>query len=106
MLNQVVLVGRLTEEVEFIEENKIAYVVLSVPRAFKNSDGEYETDFVRAELPNTIATNTKEYCHKGDIIGLKGRLQGVVSEEDGNKKYSLELVADKVTFLSSKASNE
>lgn len=99
MLNQIVLVGRLAKEVKVKElesGKKVANITLAVPRPFKNVDGEYETDFIDCVLWETIASNTAEYCKKGDIVGIKGRLQ-TKTEED--KKYT-EVIAEKVTFLS------
>ena len=78
MLNQVVLVGRLTKDLETkeLEEGKsVCNMTLAIPRSFKNADGEYETDFVECTLWNNIAENTAEYCKKGDIVGVKGRIQ-------------------------------
>ena len=78
MLNQVVLVGRLTSDLEAKEledGKKVTNMTLAIPRSFKNADGEYETDFVECTLWNNIAENTAEYCKKGDIVGVKGRLQ-------------------------------
>lgn len=101
MLNQVVLVGRLTSDPEIIEvenEKKVAYIILAVPRSFKNENGEYDTDFIPCTLWEGIARNTSEYCKKGDLIGIKGRMQ---KNED-----KLEIVAEKVTFLSSKKVEE
>lgn len=102
MLNQIVVVGRLTQDLETKElENgkKVAYITLAVPRSFKNADGEYETDFIPCTLFEGVASNTAEYCRKGDLIGIKGRVQ---SNED-----KIELIAEKVTFLSSnEAENE
>lgn len=96
MLNQVIMVGRLTKDPEVKEEK--AYITLAIPRSFKNFNGEYDTDFISCVLFNDIATNTAEYCKKGDIIGVKGRLQS--NDETDNK---IEVIAEKVTFLSSKA---
>ena len=48
-----------------------------------------------------MATNTKEYCKKGDIVGVKGRVESKVYEKDDEKKYITEIIAEKVTFLSS-----
>ena len=93
MLNQIVLVGRISKDIEVEGETK-AIVTLAVPRSFKNADGEYETDFIPCVLWNGIATNTKEYCRKGDLVGVKGRIQ---SNENG-----ITVVAEKVTFLSTK----
>lgn len=106
MLNQVIVVGRLVKELEIIEtENgkKRAYLTLACSRPFKNENGEYETDFIDCVLWQGVAENTAEYCHKGDIIGIKGRVQSYTTEnEDGTKNKKMEIVAEKVTFLSSK----
>ena len=107
MLNQVVLVGRLTENptiIELKDGKKETIVTLAVQRTFKNAEGVYETDFIKCILWNAVATSTKEYCHKDDIVGIKGRLQvNSYEDKDGEKKYSTEVIAEKVTFLSSKA---
>ena len=107
MLNQIVLVGRLVQEVE-IEElddgKKVGRMDLAIPRSFKNAEGEYETDFIRCTLWSQVAENTAEYCKKGDIVGVKGRLQSNNDEkENGEKVYSMDIVAEKVTCLSSRS---
>ena len=105
MLNQVVLVGRLTRnpEVSKTEANKhYSHITLAVPRSFKNINGEYDTDFIDCVLWDSVAKSTSEYCHKGDIVGVKGRIQSdLVEREDGTKKYYINVVAERVTFLSS-----
>ena len=105
MLNQVVIVGRLTKDPEVITlegGRKRTSVTVAVARAYKNSDGVYESDFIRCVLWNAVAENTTEYCHKGDVIGVKGRLQTSSYEKDGETKYAVDVIAEKVTFLSSK----
>ena len=105
MLNQVVLVGRLTKEPEFIElENgkKVLNVLLAVPRSYKNENGEYDTDFIDCVLWEALAENTTEYCHKGDMVGIKGRVNTEYYEKDDDKIKITNIVAEKVTFLSSK----
>lgn len=105
MLNQVVLVGRLTENPTIIETEsgkKYTAINLAVQRAFKNSDGIYETDFIRCILWNGVAANTSEFCQTGDILGIKGRLQNRSYETETKEiKYITEVVAERVTFLSS-----
>ncbi len=107
MLNQVVLVGRIADDPtikEFKDGKKEAFVTLAVQRTFKNAEGVYDTDFIKCTLWNGVATSTTEYCHKGDIVGIKGRLQvSSYEDKDGEKKYITEVIAEKVTFLSSKA---
>ena len=101
MLNQVIIVGRLVER-PIVEENqsgrKVSEITLAVPRSFKNDEGLYDTDFIKCILWNGIAENIAEYCNKGDLIGLKGRLQCL----NGNE---LQVVAEKVTFLSNNKNN-
>lgn len=105
MLNQIVLVGRLVKTPELKETDngkKVMTITLAIPRSFKNVNGEYETDFIDCVLWDNIAMNTSEYCKKGDIIGVKGRIQSRTIEKDDSKKYVVEVIAEKVTFLSSK----
>ena len=98
MLNQVVLVGRLAKEPTQVNEGK-AIITLAVPNSFKNANGEYDTNFIDIVLWNGIATNTMEYCKQGDIIGVKGRIQRLEGQD-------LQIVAEKITFLSSKKNEE
>ncbi len=110
MLNQAVLVGRIVQDPELRETengNKIANVTLAVPRSFKNASGEYETDFISCVLWKGVAESTVEYCKKGDLVGVKGRIQtrDVTLDDDTHKKY-VEVVAEKVTFLSNKGKEE
>lgn len=104
MLNQTVIVGRLTKDPEIITTDngkKRTQIVVAVGRTFKNIDGTYDTDFIRCVLWNGIAESTCEYCKKGDIVGVKGRLQTSTYEVNGESKYTTEVIAEKVTFLSS-----
>lgn len=108
MLNQIMIVGRLTKISEIKKgEKKTVIVTVAVPRSFKNADGEYETDFIECVLEGNLATNTVEYCNKGDIIGVKGRIESSeIENNDGSKKYEMKNIAEKVTFLSSNKKTE
>jgi len=107
MVNQVVLVGRLVRrpEIRVTESGKkMSVMTLAVPRNYKNVDGEYDTDYLDCTLWTGIAENTNEYCDKGDMLGVKGRIQTrIIEDEDGNKKKKTEIVAERITFLSSNA---
>lgn len=105
MSNQVVLVGRLVAK-PIVEENengrKVSEITLAVPRSFKNAEGVYETGFIKCTLWNGIAETTCEYCNKGDIVGVKGRLEtNVYEKENGEKTRIISIIAEKITFLSS-----
>ena len=109
MLNQIILVGRLTRDIVVNKSDKgvkVATLSLAIPRSFKNSEGLYDTDFIDCIMFDNIAKNTAEYCNKGDIVGVKGRVQSRIVESDDKKEYLMDIVAEKVTFLSSKKNEE
>ena len=105
MMNQVTLVGRLVKTPElFVAENgnKGSFITLAVVRPFKNQDGEYSTDFIDCTLWTHLAENTAEYCKTGDVIGVRGRIQTrIVDNEDGTKIKRTEVIAERVSFLAS-----
>ena len=108
MLNQIVIVGRLVRDPELRQTEggkKVTNITLAVPRSYKNSEGQYETDFIDCVLWTGIAENTSEYCKRGDILGVKGRVQTrLIEAEDGTQKKKTEIVAERVTFLTSNSS--
>ena len=95
MLNQIVLVGRISK---ISTNNEKTIVRVSIPRSFKNEEGIYENDIIPVQLEGQIAKSTIEYCRQGDIIGIKGRLQNDINR--------VVVKAEKVTFLSSRKEGE
>ena len=110
MLNQIVLVGRITQDLKVTELDngkKVCNVTVAIPRSYKNENGEYDTDFVKCTMWSGVAENTSEYCKQGDLIGIKGRIQTRVIEKDNSKQTIQEVIAEKVTFLAkSKEKND
>lgn len=105
MLNQLILVGRIARTPELKEtqkKKKYSHICLAVPRSFKNMDGSYDTDFIDCTLWDNIAKNTVDYCKVGDVIAIRGRIQSNIYEKEEKKVYSLEVIAEKITFLTSK----
>lgn len=98
MLNQFIIVGRIVKDLE--KESNV--ITIAIPRHYKNKDGEYDTDFVDVAIDGTLAKTTIEYCKKGDIIGVKGSIKSEIS----NDIRKMILVAERVTFLSSKKADE
>ena len=104
MLNQTVLVGRVANEMEIkeVDNKKFVTLTLAVPRSYKNENGVYDTDFIKCILWKGMAENAVEYLKKGDLVGIKGRLQS----EEINGFSMTNVVAEKVTFLSSSKEKE
>ena len=109
-MNHVMLVGRLVKTPDlFVTEagKKGSFITLAVGRPYKNQNGEYETDFLDCTLWTGIAETTAEYCKTGDVIGVTGKLQSrIVENEDGSKYKKMEVIADRVSFISSKPNKD
>ena len=105
MHNMVCLIGRLTEDPTskvLEDEKEMLTINLAVQRSFKNEDGLYDVDYIRCVLWNALAEHTCEYCKKGDLVGIKGRIQNrSYEDEEGNIKYITEIMVDRITFLAS-----
>ncbi len=103
MLNTLMLVGRLATDIEVrkLESGKeVTNILLAVNRSFKNQDGTYDTDFINCTLWDGIAKNASEFCKKGDLVGVRGRLQSDVYEKDDVKHHTLNVIVEKLSFLS------
>lgn len=108
-MNQVALVGRLVRTPELREsenKRKLTWITIAVTRGFRNANGEYETDFIDCILWDNIALNTVKHCRRGDIISIRGRMQSRIVEKNGDKRYVLEVVGEKITFISSARNQE
>lgn len=110
MVNQIVLVGRIAKAPETKTSDngkRYATLTLAVPRNYKNANGEYDTDFLDCTLWSSVAESTSEYCKTGDMIGVKGRVQSrIVESPDGLRRRKTEIVAERVTFLTSNSSRK
>jgi len=107
MLNQVILVGRLVydPELKTLDDGRsVTTITLAIQRGYKNSEtGEYDTDFIRCTLWSGVAENTVTYCRKGGVVGVKARLaQRYIEYEEGKSMSYPEVIAEKITFISSK----
>ena len=105
MINNVVLVGRLTKAVDLrYTSNGTAYAsfTLATDRDFKNQNGERETDFINCVMWRKPAENLANYTKKGSLIGVEGRIQTRnYDNQQGQKVYVTEVLAERFHFLES-----
>lgn len=109
MINDVVLVGRLTKKPELkftTNGTKYSQFIVAVQRKFKNQNGEYESDFINCLMWSTAAENFIKFTNKGALVGIEGRIQTRSYEKDGVKKYIQEVVAENFSLLESKKVTE
>lgn len=110
MINNVVLVGRLTKDVElrYTPANQaVATFTLAVNRTFKNANGEREADFINIVIWRQAAENLANWAKKGALIGITGRIQTRNYENtQGQRVYVTEVVADNFQMLESRGTRE
>lgn len=101
MNNTILMVGRITKDIElrYTPNNK---AVITINLAIQN--GKDDTTFLPITAFGNIAETTSKYCKKGDLIGIKGNIKNHNwQDEKGNKHYDYSFIAERVSFLSSKA---
>lgn len=102
MINQTVLTGRITRDLEVkYTGGGIAVLNFSIAneRPFKNKNGERETDFINIVAFRNTAENIAKYFKKGDGIGITGRIQtGSYENKEGQRVNTFDVVVDQFDF--------
>lgn len=105
-MNQVILVGRLAQDVELRyiagTGTPVATFTVAVEREFTGKNGKREVDFIDVQTWGKSAENCSNYINKGSMVSVKGSLRVEKYEDrEGNKRTSYKVNADRVNFLSS-----
>lgn len=110
MINQVTLVGRLTKDPELRltpEGTSVTNVTLAVNRQYRNQQGEIGADFVQCTLWKKTAENTVQYCRKGSLVGITGKIHTRhYNNQEGRRIYVTEVLAETVRFMDTKRAEE
>lgn len=110
MLNNVVLMGRLTADPELRHTpNDIAVTTFSiaVDRDFQRQGAEKQTDFINIVAWRQTAEFVCRYFRKGQLVALRGSIQTrSYNDKEGNKRTAFEIVADNVYFAEPKRNND
>ncbi len=108
-MNKVILVGNLTREPELSSTASgvaMCRIGIAVNRNYTNSDGNRETDFFNITTWRNLAERCGKYLHKGSKVGIVGNLQMRSYEVNGEKRNTIDIIADDVEFLSPKSGAE
>ena len=105
MINNVVLVGRMTRDAELRmtqSNTAVASFTLAVNRPFKNQNGEREADFINCVIWRQAAENLANWCKKGALVGITGNIQTRNYEnQQGQRVYVTEVLANNFQLLES-----
>ena len=109
-MNKVVLIGRLTRDPELRytsgNNSAVCNFTIAVDRGFTGQSGEREADFIPVVVWNKQAENVKNYLTKGSQVAVEGRIQvRNYDDQNGQKRYVTEVIANNVEFLGSKNSS-
>ena len=108
-MNKVFLIGRLTRdpELRYTGSNiPVATFSIAVNRNYSNQQGEREADFINIVVWRKQAENVKNFLSQGSQVAIDGRIQTrSYDDQNGQKRYVTEVVADNVEFLGSKNSS-
>lgn len=108
-MNKCILVGNLTRDPEHTTTPNgisVCRFSIAVNRNYSNSNGEREADFINIVTWRGLADNCGKYLQKGNKVAVCGAIQTRTYEDkEGNKRYSTEVVADDVEFLTPKNSD-
>lgn len=106
-MNKVILVGNLTRDPELITTNNgisLCRFTLAVQRRYASNEGEREADFINIVVWRAAADNCYKYLKKGSKAGVVGSMQTrSYDAQDGTKRYTTDVVAEEVEFLSTKS---
>ena len=109
MLNNVVLMGRLTKDPELRQTPQgvsVAQFSLAVDRSYSKGE-EKQTDFINITAWRSTADFVSKYFTKGQLVAVRGRLQTRTwQDQSGQKRYATDVVADEVFFAESKGKTE
>ena len=107
-MNKVILIGRLTKDVEtrYSGETAVARYTLAVDRKFKR-EGEATADFINCVAFGKSGEFAEKYLKKGMKIAVTGRIQtGSYTDKDGKKVYTTDVIVEEHEFCESKGSSE
>ena len=110
MINNVVLVGRMTRDAELRmtqSNTAVASFTLAVNRPFKNQNGEREADFINCVIWRQAAENLANWCKKGALVGITGNIQTRNYEnQQGQRVYVTEVLANNFQLLESRSQQQ
>ena len=105
-MNKVYLIGNLTRDPELSTTNSgvsVCRFSIAVTRRFQNNEGEREADFFNIVVWRALGETCHKFLKKGSKCAVVGRLQNSSYEaSDGTKRYTTDVIADEVEFLSAK----
>lgn len=106
-MEKIFIIGNLTKDPEIIElqDKNLTKITVAVNSAYKNKNGEQNTNYYFVMLWGKLGENCAKYCKKGDKVSIQGTPNQRKYEKDGITQHIFEIIASEIEFLSSKNIN-
>ncbi|CDR26858.1 single-stranded DNA-binding protein [Staphylococcus schweitzeri] len=107
MLNKIVIVGRITKDVQIFEkeERKVATFCVATQRNYKDKNGEIVCDYIFCKAFGKLASNIDKYTNQGTLVGITGQMRSRKYDKDGQTHFVTELYVETIKFMSPKSLN-
>lgn len=106
MINNVVLVGRLTKDLDLRYTSNgtaVATFSIAVNRSFTNQNGQRDADFINCVIWRKLAESMANFTRKGSLVGIEGHIQTrSYDNQQGQKVYVTEVVVESFSLLEPK----
>lgn len=108
MINNIVIVGRLTKDPKIYEKegNKLATMCVAITRNYKDKDQNTICDYLYCKAVGKIANNIELYLNKGSLVGITGQMQSRKYEKEGQMHFVSELFIETIRFMSPRNKGE
>ncbi|MBO1199704.1 single-stranded DNA-binding protein [Staphylococcus simiae] len=108
MLNKIVIVGRLTKDVQLFdkEDSKIATFCVATQRNYKDENDEFVSDYIFCKAFGKLAVNIEKYTNQGSLVGITGQMRSRKYVKDEQTHFVTELYVETIKFMSPKSKND
>lgn len=108
MINNIVIVGRLTKDPQIYEKEgkKLATFCVAVNRNYKDKDQNTICDYLYCKAFGKLANNVERFTNQGSLVGVTGQLQSSKYEKEGQTHFVCEIFVESIKFMSKRYTKE
>lgn len=108
-MNKSILIGRITKDIELKytgSQMAVAKFSIAIDRGKDKDGNDKGADFIPVTVFGRQAENTERFTGKGSLIAIEGHIQTGSYEKDGEKRFTMDVIADRVEFIDHSKKND
>ncbi|MCG7340021.1 single-stranded DNA-binding protein [Staphylococcus sp. ACRSN] len=108
MINNIVIVGRLTKDPQIYEKEgrKLATFCVAVNRNYKDKEQNTICDYLYCKAFGKLATNIERYTNQGSLVGITGQMQSSKYSKEGQTHFVSEIFVETIKFMSKRLTKD